>query len=201
MELKLVYDKSLFEKTMNDLHIEYGDSVYNEKRMKEEFASLINKDILLTCLYDNEELVGHISYRKINEGDTACSVVSVFIYEEFRRKGYGKVMMKLFDEHVKNLNLSKIFLGARRGREPFYYSCGYEGEALLQANKQEATKQDLEKILLDSNLSYERYVFRNEEIHQFYFDAKSALGNEKLLSLVDSSSNKTNLVIVFSKDI
>lgn len=199
MKLKQIYDIDIFKDVINKLHKEYGDKVYSNTRQSNELQGLIDNTLILCCLCDDDKVVGHISYRKPNEGDYACSIVSVFINEEFRGKGLGKVMMLNFDEHIKSIGLSQIILGARRGKEGFYYSCGYTGEALLQANKDDSTKDELEDILKQNNITYKQYVFRNDEIHQFYFDTKFLQLNQSLYDKVDSSNDKINLVVVFTK--
>lgn len=201
MEIKKIYNKKIFVDTIKKLHTEYGDKIYSESRQKDELEGLINKDLILCLFYDNKKVIGHISYRKPNHGDYACSILSVFINEEYRGKGYGKIMLLKFEAYVKNLGLSQIILGARRGREGFYYSCRYEGQALLQSNKNDKTKQELEQILKENNINYKEYVFRNEEIHQFYFDTKYLIDNNAIYEAVDNSNDKINLVVVFSKKI
>jgi len=114
MKIKEIYDKEIFIDTIEKLHEEYGDKIYNEARRKNELESLINKDLILCFCYFNNKVLGHISYHKPNNGDYACSILSVFINKEFRGKGLGKIMMLTFEHYVKNLGLSQIILGARR---------------------------------------------------------------------------------------
>lgn len=201
MELKEIYNIDIFNLTISLLFAEYKEKVYSQKRRSEELIGLINKEIIMCCYYDNDTIIGHISYRKPKPEDVACSVVSVFINEEFRGLGYGKKMLTDFEKYIKEKGLNKIILGARRKKEGFYYSCGFQGEALLQANKNDASKKELKDILIECRLPQNKYVFRNEEIHQYYFDAKDALSNDLLLSKVDNSNDRLGLVVVFSKDI
>ena len=201
MQLKEIYDESIFKSTIALLFEEHGENVYSFKRRNDELNGLINKTIIMCCLTNKEEILGHISFRKPNSEDTVCSVVSVFINKEHRAKGYGKIMLAEFEKFAKSLGFNKIVLGARRGKENFYYSCGYQGEALLQADKEVATKQELKNILINCKLPQNKYVFRNEQIHQYYFDARKALNSKLLLDTVDNSNSRLGLVVVFSKDL
>lgn len=201
MLIQEIYNKEMFIDTIEKLHEEYGDKVYNEERCKNELEALMNKDLILCFIYFNKKVIGHISYHKPKPSNSTCSVLSVFTNKEYREKGLGKIMMLTFENYVKKLGLSQIILGARRGREGFYYSCGYNGTALLQVNSIDGSKQDLEDILKESRIEYNEYVFRNNEIHQFYFDTKYLTDNTTLYKAVDSSDDKINLVVVFSKKI
>ena len=200
MELVEVYDKQMFALVMENLHAEYGDKQYNKERMEKEYNELVEGSLVLTVLYDGGKDVGHISYHKKNEGDIAASVLSVFINEAYRGKGYGKIMLKMFEEYVKKLGLNQIILGARRGREGFYYACGFSGEGLLQADYDKMEKAELLEVLTKNGIIPSSYVFRNNEIHQFYFSAKYLLEDNSLYSKFDELGDKLNLVVVFKKE-
>lgn len=199
MQFKEIYDKKLFSEILEKLRMEHGDKIYDDKRISSEFQSLVNKELILCCLFDNNQLVGNIIYHKPNPEFKCCSVLNVFVEENFRGKGYGKIMMKGLEEHAKNLGLNKIILGSRRGREGFYYSYGFQGEALLQANKCDANKEDLKEIIKSNNIKNANYVFRNSELHQFYFDAK--LIEDKTYDNIEKENKNIDLIVVFSKEL
>lgn len=195
MQLKEIYNGEIFYSIMKLLHQEYGHT-YSNERIKAELQDLIDKKIILCCFFDNEEIIGHISYKRPESTDKVCSVVSVFINQEYRNKGLGKLMMTEFEFYAKKLKFKQIMLGARRGREGFYYSCGFSGEALIQYKKEYFKKEFIENILVEKNISKYKYVYQDNLYHKFYFDAKCV---NVLYPIIDKMADKIELIIIFSK--
>ena len=200
MEIKIVKDNEIFKATLNDLNKEYGDDIYNAERINKEYTALVENSYTMCGFYVDNALIGHIFCRKPDESGCA-SLASVFINENMRGKGYGKEMFKLFEEYAKSVGIKRIVLGARRYKEGFYYSCGLTGNGLLQANCNDMSKENLEKILTENNIPYKEYVFRNEKIHQFYFDANYILQNRSIYEVIDKFDDKVNILVAFSKNL
>lgn len=198
MQLKVVKNKTIFKSTLKQLNKEYGNDIYSKERIAEEYNALVENNIIMCGFYVNSKLIGHIFCKKPDENGGA-SLVSVFIAEDERGQGYGKIMFKLFEEYARGIGIKRIVLGARRYKEGFYYSCGLAGQGLIQANFNDMSKSDLEKILIENNIPYTEYVFRNERMHQFYFDANYILQNRDIYEVIDKYNDKVNILVVFSK--
>ncbi len=75
--------------------------------------------IPLTAVDDNEEVVGHFIIRyPRNDDDSSVRFGFVIVKPEFRGKGYGKELLRLGIEYVKeNLTASRIDLGVFENNE------------------------------------------------------------------------------------
>lgn len=75
---------------------------------------------------EGEEL-GHIWYEKLKEN--VAYICNFFIFEKFRKKGYGKQALLLVEEDAKSKDLNKIFLHVFKFNDnaiSLYISLGYK---------------------------------------------------------------------------
>lgn len=56
-------------------------------------------------LYDNGNLIGSIGLKEVS--DDICEIVRVFVEEQFRGKGYSKVLFEEIENYAKNKGYKK----------------------------------------------------------------------------------------------
>ncbi len=85
--------------------------------------------IPLTAVDDNGRVIGHFIIRYPREDDSSSVRFGfVIVNPEFRGKGYGKEMLRLGVEYVKeNLNVSRIELGVFENNESARHCYEAEG--------------------------------------------------------------------------
>ena len=97
--------------------IEAGN--WSEEDAEEKSRKIFNKLLpdgtdtenhYLFSIYDNENHIGYIWFRVMEENNNIAFLNDIVIFEEYRGKGYGKETMKLLEKKVGELDCSKIQL-------------------------------------------------------------------------------------------
>ncbi len=59
----------------------------------------------------------------------------VAVADDCRRQGIGAAMLRALETHTRELGQDTLLLGARKGEEPFYASCGYQPHLFIQLHE------------------------------------------------------------------
>lgn len=205
MKIKQLKNKKVFNIICDMYYNEYKDDIdYNSYDLKAQklnlFNRLVEEKTNAYAAIDNDNIIGFITIELDGNDKSVCTINNIFVLEEFRDKKAGKQLMLYAENIIKNLGFKQIGLGARSGKEGFYYKCGYVGEGMLQSDK--FSKTQLEQILKDSGIKNYRYNFWNNQVHQFFFDEREILNNASAINIIkDKYRGKINIRMVFNKKI
>lgn len=97
--LNIAESENIFVKCINDSNKTLFDIV-------KDFEG--NKNLHLFLVYDDNNIVGIITSFPYREADT-LSLGVMYILKEYRGKGYGNEMVKLFLTNAKSLGFKKVF--------------------------------------------------------------------------------------------
>jgi len=75
-------------------------------------------------LIDENQLIGYYSYLELN--NKKVKLDNIFLEPDFIGKGYGKVMMSHFIQHVKDKGYERIHLESEPNAENFYQNLGFK---------------------------------------------------------------------------
>ena len=200
MELKLTNDTEIIKLFLNDLEAEYKNDKYikyDNERLKREYESLINGETRLYVLLKNSIIIAYLSLRNENNGIVCFH--NVFVKKNYRKMGYGKMLLERGFGLAKSFGCSKVVLASRRGKEGFYFKCGLRGEGLLQADIDKYKKNDIEKILIQNNVKEYKYKLWNDSVHQFFVNLNDIIYLDEFLRGLENKGYSFN--ILFSKTI
>lgn len=137
----LKLNRSLFEfedQFDHKYNLEWPYEEAGRKYFKKRFE---NKNSLIFVGEDQSQVVGYIlafidtfSYRRINP---ICEIENMFVMEEYREKGIGKILINLVKTEAKKRNVKLLRVGAIAQNEKaisFYCSQGFS-EANLYLEK------------------------------------------------------------------
>ncbi len=173
MKIEKVNGEKIFKKFLDEEFREYQYDKfikYDTMRLKQIEEDLKNSKISLYCLFDDLKILGYICLKE--EKDRDLTIKHILICPEFRGKGYGKMLLTYAEQIARTKGIKTITLASRPGRETFYFNCGYEGEGLLQCDKNKSEKEDIIEFFKEQKIDILRYNLFNNEVHQFIFDAK-----------------------------
>lgn len=94
--------------------LEWGSELTDEK-VQDKINKVLNGDnvIVVLGLIDNDNMIGFISLFK-NDGDERNDLIpwyaTMYVKEEFRGKGYSKILNKSILKEAKNLGFDKVYL-------------------------------------------------------------------------------------------
>ncbi len=97
--------------------------------IKEKGYSLTNdlhEVVVAFVMYENEKPIGSIGLKKVS--DTSCEIVRVLVLEDFRGKGYSKLLFEKVHEKAKEMGFKKAEIVAWKKAEAavcLYKKLGY----------------------------------------------------------------------------
>lgn len=195
MRLKKVNDIEIFESFLNNLKEEYRNDKYvnyDETRLKKEYGDLVDGKTKLYVLLDADFILAYLTMR--NEDDGIVCFHDVFVKNNFRGKGYGRILLKEGFNLAKSLGYNKVVLASRRGKEGFYFKCGLSGEGLLQVDIDKCKKSDIEEFLIQNNIKEYRYKIWNDAVHQFSVNLEDILNLTDFLEKLDRKEYNFNVL-------
>lgn len=110
-------------KEYNELYDLVGWGSYPEEISKKALSN----NIYSVSVYDNDKIIGY--GRLIGDGIVFLYIHDIMVRPEYQGQGIGKtIMSKLLNkvEEIKKENPDLLlYLGASKGKEPFYEKCGF----------------------------------------------------------------------------
>jgi GNAT superfamily N-acetyltransferase len=110
-------------KEYNELYDLVGWGSYPEEISKKALSN----NIYSVSIYDNDKIIGY--GRLIGDGIVFLYIHDIMVRPEYQGQGIGKTIMnKLLnkvDEIKKDNPDLLLYLGASKGKEPFYEKCGF----------------------------------------------------------------------------
>jgi predicted acetyltransferase len=116
-------EKAALEKLRQKI---FGDMV-DEKESLEDFINIPYAHLIMK---EDNKIVGnldlHRAIGKYEEKDVLIGGLSIGILEDYRKHGYGGMLIAKAMEHLKNQNYDFGFLAAAPGTVPLYEKYGWE---------------------------------------------------------------------------
>ena len=117
--------KDLTELTINSKSY-WGYSLDQIAQWKDDLTisfEYINQAEVYKLINENQ-LIGYYSYLELN--NKKVKLDNIFLEPDFIGKGYGKVMMSHFIQHVKDKGYERIHLESEPNTEKFYQNLGFK---------------------------------------------------------------------------
>jgi predicted acetyltransferase len=113
--------------TLEKLRQKVFEEMVDEKESHEDF---INIPYAYLLMKEDNNIVGnldlHRSIGKYEERDVLIGGLSIGVLEDYRKHGYGGMLITKAMEHLKNQNYDFGFLAAAPGTVPLYEKYGWE---------------------------------------------------------------------------
>ncbi len=110
-------------KEYNYLFDEVGWGSYPEEISKKALSN----NIYSVSIYDNDKIIGY--GRLIGDGIIFLYIHDVMVKPEYQGQGIGRTIMEKLLNKVEELRKENpdllLYLGASKGKEPFYKKCGF----------------------------------------------------------------------------
>jgi len=103
------------------------DSVGWGRRENKIIEEALNNTLYSLCVYDDDKLIGHA--RIIGDGAIFLHIHDVMVIPSYQGKNIGRGIMqellKRINEYKKINPDIRVYIGAAKGKEPFYEKFGF----------------------------------------------------------------------------
>lgn len=99
----------------------WEDSWDNEK---EWLNQIVKNSFVFIALYLEKEIIG--MGRAISDGISDAYIQDIIVKENFKRKGFGKIILKEIIKRLKNNKIDWIGLIAKPNTKSFYEKCDFK---------------------------------------------------------------------------
>jgi GNAT superfamily N-acetyltransferase len=110
-------------KEYNELYDLVGWGSYPEEISKKALSN----NIYSVSIYDNDKIIGY--GRLIGDGIVFLYIHDIMVRPEYQGQGIGKTIMNKLLNKVDEIRKENpdllLYLGASKGKEPFYEKCGF----------------------------------------------------------------------------
>ena len=118
-EVKKINDANKCDELLTKLILDerqYDDLIDENTVIKDHFNKMLNdENVVLLAYYYNDEIVGYILIRKLN--DNVCLLDGLYVLENYRNKGIANNLLEEAIDRCKKMNVKHVDINVMEKNE------------------------------------------------------------------------------------
>ena len=118
-EVKTINDANKCDELLTKLILDerqYDDLIDENTVIKDHFNKMLNdENVVLLAYYYNDEIVGYILIRKLN--DNVCLLDGLYVLENYRNKGIANKLIEEAIDRCKKMNVKYVDINVMEKNE------------------------------------------------------------------------------------